>query len=179
MRQAERKTRGSGIFNNFVFWILKLNGRLVWKRSKGLWGVSFQAHYSGLTGTDGLSLQVDVDTLLLGLALLDCVLLDTVEELFSGSGVVDVLDADVHSLLDVSVADALVDYDTNGGFGDVVYNAGLSVEVLVWHTRKRKRFSKPGAVINYPPSFLDHCVFRLFYSSIPHPYHIVSGQRII
>lgn len=83
---------------------------------------------------------MDVDALLLGLALLDGVLLDTVEELFSGSGVVDVLDADVYSLLDVSVADALVDYDTNSGLGNVVYNAGLSVEVLVWHTIKNGNF---------------------------------------
>lgn len=107
-----------------------------------------------------------MDTLLLGLALLDSVLLDTVEELLSGSGVVDVLDADVHSLLDVSVADALVDYDTNGGLGDVVYDAGLSVEVFVWHTRKRKRFSKPGAVIKLSASIsrsLDLSPLLIFY----------------
>lgn len=128
-----------------------------------------------------MSLQVDMDTLLLSLALLDGVLLDTVEELFSGSGVVDVLDADVHSLLDVSVADALVDYDTNGGLGDVVYDASLSVEVLVWHTRKRKRFSKPGAVIKLSASISRSLCLspHLFFSSSSISYSFGPENRII
>lgn len=100
----------------------------------GLGGVAGGGDEVAVTGTDGLALQVDVDTLLLGLALLDGVLLDTVDELLTGAGVLDVLDADVDALLEVAVADALVQEDTDGGLGNVVDNTGLSVVDLVGHT---------------------------------------------
>lgn len=100
----------------------------------GLGGVAGSGDEVALTGADGLALQVDVDTLLLGLALLDGVLLDTVDELLTGAGVLDVLDADVDALLEVAVADALVQEDTDGGLGNVVDNTGLSVVDLVGHT---------------------------------------------
>jgi hypothetical protein len=87
-----------------------------------------------LTGLDGLALQVHVDTLLLGLALLDGVLLDTVDELLAGAGVRNVLNADVDALLEVAVADALVDDDTDGALCDVVDNTGLAVVELVGQT---------------------------------------------
>lgn len=88
----------------------------------------------GVTGLDGLSLQVQVDTLFLSLALLDGVLLDTVDELLTGAGVRDVLDTDVEALLKVAVADTLVDDDADGGLGHVVDDAGLAVVVLVGKT---------------------------------------------
>lgn len=81
--------------------------------SNGLGGVTLLGDEVSATGTDGLALQVEVDALLLGLTLLDGVLLDTVDELLTGAGVLDVLDADADALLDVAVADALVQEDTD------------------------------------------------------------------
>lgn len=87
-----------------------------------------------VAGLDGLSLQVQVDALLLGLALLDGVLLDTVDELLAGAGVGDVLNTDVEALLEVTVADTLVDDDADSGLGHIVDDTGLAVVVLVGKT---------------------------------------------
>lgn len=105
-------------------------------RGDSLGEVALGADNVGVAGLDGLSLQVDVDTLLLGLALLDGVLLNTVDELLTRAGVRNVLDADVDALLEVAVADTLVDDDTNGGLGNVVHDTGLTVVDLVGHTVK-------------------------------------------
>lgn len=75
-----------------------------------------------------------VDALLLGLTLLDGVLLHTVQKLVSGPGVRDVFDTDVNALLDVAVADTLVDNDTDRGFGYIINHARLAVVDLVGHT---------------------------------------------
>lgn len=107
----------------------------------GLGGVAGGGDDVAVTGTNGLALQVDVDTLLLGLALLDGVLLDAVDELLTGAGVLDVLDADVDALLEVAVVDALVQEDTDGGLGHVVDDTGLTVVDLVRHTNEEKSVS--------------------------------------
>ncbi len=52
------------------------------------------------------------------------VVLDTVKELLSALGVPDVLYTDVNRLLQVTVADNLVDKDTDSVWGDVVNNSG-------------------------------------------------------
>lgn len=107
---------------------------VVGDRDDRLGGVAGLLDEVGLTGTNGLALQVDVDTLLLGLTLLEGVLLDTLDEVLTGAGVLDVLDADADALLEVAVVDTLVEDDTDRGLGDVVDDTSLTVVDLVGHT---------------------------------------------
>lgn len=86
------------------------------------------------TGHSRLALEVEVNTLLTGLALLLGVLLNTLDEVLTGTGVLDVFDADVDALLHVPVADDLVQKDTDRGLGYVVDDAGFTVVDLVGHT---------------------------------------------
>lgn len=103
-------------------------------RGDGLGDVGIHGDEVTLTGHGGLTLEVEVDTLLMGLALLLGILLDTIDEILTGTRVLDVLDPDADALLDVAVADDLVQEDTDGGLGHVVDNAGLAVVDLVGHT---------------------------------------------
>lgn len=102
--------------------------------NNALWVVVLHADGRSLPWHQRLTLKVDSCAVRLCLLLLLCVCLDTGEELISGSGFLDVFDADVYALLHVSVSDLLVENDADGGFGDVVDNTGLSVVDLVWHT---------------------------------------------
>jgi len=111
-----------------------LDRSLVRNWRDGLGSVVFHRNGAGLSGHEGLSLQVDVGSVGLGLLLEFGVGLDTADELFSRAGKGDVLDSEVDALLDVAVLDFLVDDDTDGRLGDVVDNTGLSVVNLVWHT---------------------------------------------
>lgn len=120
--------------------------------SNSLGGVALLGDEVAAARADGLALQVEVDALLLSLALLDGVLLDTVDELLTGAGVLDVLDADADALLEVAVADALVQEDTDRGLGDVVDNASLAVEDLVGHTVQQ---SIPCSFISRLPEWRD------------------------
>lgn len=111
-----------------------LNSRLVGNRRNGLRQVVLCRDGVSLPRLNGLPLQVNVCALSLRNLPLLGVGLDTVDELLSALGVLDVLDADVDTLLDVSVADLLVDDDTDRRLGDVVDNASLAVVDLVGHT---------------------------------------------
>jgi len=113
---------------------MSLDSCLIGDWSDGFGEVSGCGNCVCLSGLDCLSLQVNVDTLILCLPPLGRIVLHTVDELLATFGVLDVLNADVDTLLQVAVADTLVDDDTEGGLGDVVDNTGLSVVDFVWHT---------------------------------------------
>ena len=113
-----------------------LDGGGVLDWNNGLWSVILDRDGAGLTWHQWLSLQVDVGAVSLGLGLEGGVGLDTANELLTGTGEGDVLNAEVDTLLDVAVLDLLVDDDTDGGLGNVVNDTGLSVVDLVWHTMR-------------------------------------------
>lgn len=127
MDRKTRNTKPRRPNNPFV-----LNVGVVSNRSESLGGSALDN--VALTRLGGLTLQVQVDTLLAGLALLLSVLRDTADEVLARAGVLDVFDADVDALLNVAVVDNLVEEDTDGRLGDIVNNTSLSVEDLVRHT---------------------------------------------
>ncbi len=43
------------------------------------------------------------------------------------------LDADIDSFFDVSITDSFVNYDADGGFGDIVDNTGFAMVDFVGH----------------------------------------------
>lgn len=112
---------------------MRLDVRVVSDRCNRLRLVALCVYSPGRSRGNRLALEVQVLTLLLRLALLLGVGLDTVDELLTRAGVANVLDTDVDALLDVPVADLLVQDDTDGGLGDVVDNAGLTVVDLKEH----------------------------------------------
>lgn len=81
-----------------------------------------------------MSLQLNLLTTGLGSSSLGRVFLDSVQELLSTLGVLDVFDLDVKSLFDVSVTNDLVNNDTDSGLGNVEDNTGLTVVEFEWHT---------------------------------------------
>ena len=80
------------------------------------------------------SLGDDFLSFFLGGDLEGVVLLDSLDESLSRSGLSDMLDSDTDSLWDDSSIDQLVDNDTDGDSGDVENSSGLSVVELVWNT---------------------------------------------
>lgn len=111
-----------------------LNGGFVWDWCDSFRLVLFRADGASLTGLYWLPLQKNVASLSLSGSLLLGVSLHTVDKLLSTGRVLNVVDADVDSLLEVSVSNDLVDDDPEGRLGNVVDNTSLSVIVLVGHT---------------------------------------------
>lgn len=112
----------------------KLDVSLVWDWGDGLRDVRREAESVSFSWLSWLSLELNVLTLSLGLTLQSGVLLDSVQEFLTALGVLDVLNTEVDTLLEVSVTNNLVDDDTNRGLGDVVDDTSSTLVPLVWHT---------------------------------------------
>lgn len=108
---------------------------IIWDWCNRLGNAGLGVNNMGFPRLDRLSLQVDMDTLLLGLALLNGVFLDAVDEFLSRARVGDVFNTDVDALLHVTVSDSLVNDNTNSGFGHVIDHSGLAVVDFVGHTK--------------------------------------------
>lgn len=80
-----------------------------------------------------LSLQLQLDLLLLGLLAQLLVLLDAGEEVLSALGVGHMLNPDVDAFRDDPVAHTLINDDAKGPLGHVVDTTGLAVVRLVGH----------------------------------------------
>ena len=88
-----------------------------------------------------MTLEVKGLALLLRNALLLRVELDTVHKVVTALGVADVVDTDANALLDLAVADGLVDNDTDSAGVHRVHNTSAALVVLVVHTLLLARVS--------------------------------------
>lgn len=87
------------------------------------------------TGTSGEALEArDFLSGGLGLAALDVVIAAASEEVVTGGGLLEVLNADVDLLLNNASVHALVEQNSDGAGSDVPDDTSLSVVVLVGHT---------------------------------------------
>lgn len=91
----------------------RLDSRLIRHRSNTLWPVAFQRNSPGFPRHRWLSLQVHLLAFLLRLPPLLCIFLHATEEFVSAARVLDVLDPNIDTLLDVAIADLLVAYYTD------------------------------------------------------------------
>jgi hypothetical protein len=117
-----------------------LNRRLVRNWRDTLRVVVLRGDRPCFPGHRGLALQMHVHTLGLCLLHLLGVLLNTRQEVLTRAGQADVFDADVNTLLDIAIADLLVEDDTDSGFSNVVNDTSLAVVDLVGHAEWRLEY---------------------------------------
>ena len=111
-----------------------LSHELVRDRSQELGLIIFSGDYMGFAGLNGESLAGgSLVAAGLGLCLLDLVGVDSVEEVLSALGVLDVLQANVDALGEDLAAHTLVDHHAHGALGHVEHASGLAVVGLMGH----------------------------------------------
>lgn len=99
---------------------------LVWDWSNSNWFAAATRDKVSLTWLSGLTLEADLLASGLGGSFGGGVLLHATKEIVTALGVADVLNANVDALLDVAVADALVDDDANCRFGHIIDNTSAT-----------------------------------------------------
>ena len=107
--------------------MLKRNGR------DGDRGVSAGGDKVALAGLRREALQLHLLAGGLGVGQGNSVVLDALQQVLTALAGNNMLDADVHALLNEAGANLLVDDDAQGALGDVEDDAGLSVVELVRH----------------------------------------------
>lgn len=111
-----------------------LDGGIVSNRVERDRGVALSGDDVSSDGESGLTTKLNGLALGSSLSTLHLVGLHTVQEVLTALGVLDMLDTDVDALLHVTVANNLVNQDTDRGLSDVVDDTSLTVVVLVGHT---------------------------------------------
>ena len=96
-------------------------------------GVAASGHKVAVTGQGGEALQLHLLAALLGVSTSNLVVLDALLQVLTALARHDMLNADVHALLNVTRTHLLVDDDTEGALGDVEDDTGLAVVELVGH----------------------------------------------
>lgn len=113
--------------------MLNLNHELIRSGFDGL-DLAFNDNNHSMARKSGLALDNSLGLIKAGMGFDFLVFLHSLEKVQSALALLDVLDTDMDSFLHDSVSDSLVDLDSNGSWGNVPNNSGLSVVVLVWHT---------------------------------------------
>jgi len=111
-----------------------LNGSVVRNRSQSDGGVGLGGNGVGFAGSDRQSLQLNFLSLLLGLLFQSGIFFYSSQEVITAFRVFDVLDSQVDTLFEITVANNLVDDYSDGSGSNVVHDTSAAVVVFVGHT---------------------------------------------
>jgi len=102
--------------------------------SESLWNVFLGRHMMGLAGLDGLPLYAHPGARIMSLLQFFRVILDTTQKIVTAFRMPNVFNADVDTLLEEAIANALVEDNTNRRLCNIVDDTSATVVKFVWHT---------------------------------------------